>query len=104
MTGKVLKRLVRSEILSSTRGAHGGYHLARPAEEISALQIVAAMEGSPEMVDCAHGEYSCNLAESCTISSFWQQVNSDITAILADKSLSDMQQDRRHQDKIKQQA
>ncbi|SUO96297.1 SUF system Fe-S cluster assembly regulator [Suttonella ornithocola] len=95
MTGKVLKRLVRFNILSSTRGSRGGYTLARPAENISALQVVEAMEGAPELVDCAHGECNCAFADFCTISPFWQQLNDDIQSMLAAKSLADMQRDER---------
>ncbi len=91
MTGKVLKRLVKSKVLISARGAYGGYRLAKTAQSISALHVVEAMEGVPELVDCAHGDCACLLAEQCTISPFWQQINQEITMMLSARSLADMQ-------------
>ncbi|MBN1436969.1 MAG: Rrf2 family transcriptional regulator [Sedimentisphaerales bacterium] len=42
---KILKSLVRVDILSSTRGPHGGYYLSKPVEHISLLDIIEAVEG-----------------------------------------------------------
>ena len=49
MTGKVLKRLVKNNILASTRGAYGGYTLTREPQAVSVLEVVEAMEGAPEL-------------------------------------------------------
>lgn len=95
MTGKVLKRLVRGDILSSTRGSRGGYVLAHKPEDITALQVVEAMEGSPELVDCVHGHYGCALADFCRISPFWQQLNQEIHQLLANRNLADMRRTER---------
>lgn len=91
MTGKVLKRLVKGDILRSARGAYGGYQLSRRPEEISALEVVQAIEGSPELVACVHGEATCALAQICNISPFWQQLNEEINQLLAQRTLADMQ-------------
>jgi Rrf2 family protein len=45
MVSKILKALTRSGLLNSQRGAQGGYSLARPATEISAADIISALEG-----------------------------------------------------------
>ena len=50
ISGKVLKRLTQQGILESIRGAHGGYQLARAPESITALEVVEAIEGAPELV------------------------------------------------------
>jgi Rrf2 family protein len=42
---KVLQQLVRAGVLRSKRGPHGGFSLARPAEDITLLQIVEAVDG-----------------------------------------------------------
>lgn len=92
MTGKVLKRLVKCDILASTRGAYGGYTLTRAADAITALEVVEAMEGSPELVDCAGGGKDCAFAGRCSISPFWLSINDDIRRMLVGKTLADMQQ------------
>ena len=91
MSGKVLKRLTQRGILESTRGAYGGYQLARDAADVTALDVVEAMEGTPELVECAASENNCALAEHCQLSPFWLTLNNDIRALLADKTLADMQ-------------
>ena len=96
MSGKVLKRLTQRGILDSIRGAHGGYQLARAAESITALDVVEAIEGGPELVECTGGESSCALAEHCQLSPFWQELNHDIRTLLAAKTLADMQRFERH--------
>ena len=90
VSGKVLKRLVREGVLISTRGAYGGYQLAREAENITALDVVKAIEGQPELVDCAHSDFDCAFADHCRISPFWRHLNDEITAMLKNRTLSDM--------------
>lgn len=90
ITGKVLKRLVREGVLTSTRGAYGGYHLGRHPADITALDVVQAIEGHPELVDCAHGAIDCAFAEHCRISPFWRQLNDEITNMLSRRTLADM--------------
>ena len=97
MSGKVLKRLTQQGILESIRGAHGGYQLARAAESVTALDVVEAIEGGPELVECTNGETNCALAEHCQFSPFWQELNDDIRAMLAGKTLADMQRFERRQ-------
>jgi len=42
---KILQQLVRAGVLRSKRGPHGGFSLAKPAEHISLLQLVEAVDG-----------------------------------------------------------
>lgn len=49
---KALKQLVAAGILSSVPGANGGYRLARPADRITALEVVQAMRTEPSMFRC----------------------------------------------------
>ena len=97
MSGKVLKRLTQQGILESIRGAHGGYQLARAPESITALEVVEAIEGAPELVECASSEHNCALAEHCTLSPFWLEINDDIRTMLAAKTLAEMQRFERRQ-------
>ncbi|WP_298644629.1 Rrf2 family transcriptional regulator [uncultured Cardiobacterium sp.] len=104
MSGKVLKRLTQRGILESTRGAYGGYQLARDAAAITALDVVEAMEGAPELVECAGGDNNCALVEHCRLSPFWLSLNDDIRALLAGKTLADMQRDEHYTEKERSKA
>ncbi|MGA0001907.1 MAG: SUF system Fe-S cluster assembly regulator [Steroidobacteraceae bacterium] len=58
---KLLKELHRAGLVSSTRGARGGYQLARPPAHISAAEIIDAVEGPVALTECAiHGGH-CEL-------------------------------------------
>src|SRR3982751_5597466 len=48
----LVQRLRRSELVESRRGAHGGYSLARPADDITMAQVVQALEGEIAPIEC----------------------------------------------------
>lgn len=56
------------------------------------LEVVEAMEGAPEMVDCVKGEGVCAFAQRCRISPFWLGINEDIRRMLAAQTLADLQE------------
>ena len=62
---KVLKQLQRAGLVASTRGLRGGYQLARAATEISAGDILDALEGPVALTDCASGHGNCGFEKSC---------------------------------------
>jgi len=49
---RIVALLKRADLVESTRGAHGGYQLARPAEEIAMDEVVLALEGSLAPMEC----------------------------------------------------
>src|SRR5579871_6246816 len=56
---KLLKQLQRAGLVASTRGLHGGYQLARPAAQITAADILDALEGPVALTDCSAGHGQC---------------------------------------------
>lgn len=84
---KVLKILTQGGILQSHQGSRGGYSLIRPADEISAVQIIEAIEGPVAITDCSSAE-GCE--RNCQVSSSWQKVNGTIIDALENLSLADM--------------
>lgn len=72
---KILKTLVNGGLVQSVRGARGGYRIARPAREISFLDVIEAIEGPVRLNVCLSeaGKESCGLSPSCTMYSIWQQ-------------------------------
>ena len=52
LVAEVLKDLARAGLVTSQRGAQGGYTLAQSAEEITLGQIIGAMEGIPPLTNC----------------------------------------------------
>lgn len=87
---KLLKSLARAGIVSSQRGAGGGYRLARAPESIDAAQIIAALEGPLGITECSADESSCELERQCAVSSAWQRIDRAIRAALADVTLAEL--------------
>jgi FeS assembly SUF system regulator len=85
---KVLKELQRAGLVVSTRGARGGYALARAAEEISAADIIGAVEGPLGLTECATHPGQCGLEPSCRVGRSWQRVNVAIERALTDVKLT----------------
>jgi Rrf2 family protein len=69
---KILKLLADKGLVKSTRGSHGGYRLAKPAREVSFLDVIEAVEGPVTINLCLDGRESCNLTPSCTMYGVWK--------------------------------
>jgi FeS assembly SUF system regulator len=87
---KVLKTLLAANLLSSHRGATGGYQLTRTPSQISVREIVEAFEGSLAMTDCSIGPDICAVESHCATRSNWQKINRVISSALSNVSLLDM--------------
>lgn len=93
---KILKQLTKGEILTSTRGAHGGYQLARKTNSISALEIIRAMEGPVALTECSTDHNDCEIADACQMQSKWQIINLAIRKALSELSLADLSKPIQH--------
>ena len=90
---QILLRLRRANVLRSTRGAHGGYVLARPPEMISVREVVAASELATFDMHCVThpvGEERCAASHSCSIRPVWVLLQHKIDEVLDGVHLSDL--------------
>jgi FeS assembly SUF system regulator len=87
---KLLKQLHRAGLVSSTRGLHGGYQLARPAAEISAATILDALEGPLTLTDCSAGAGHCGIEQTCRVGRTWQRLNHAIRRSLHEVTLAQL--------------
>lgn len=87
---KILRSLVRARLLRSTRGVHGGFTLARPASEITLLDIVEAIEGPLALTDCTQDPCTCEWADECPAQPVWVTVQSKMAEVLRGASLEDL--------------
>jgi FeS assembly SUF system regulator len=76
--------------VTSTRGAHGGYLLARPAAAISAAAIIDAIEGPVAITECSGEHSTCAHEVSCSTGSAWQRINGAIRRSLDEISLAQL--------------
>ncbi len=91
---KLLKALAHAGLVVSERGSHGGYALARPDDEITAAQIIDAIEGPVAITECSSAAGRCHLEPTCGVGSAWQGISLSIRRALTEVSLADLQSRR----------
>ena len=69
---KILKVLSAKGLVRSSRGAHGGYQLARPARDISFLEVIEAVEGPVQLNVCLDDKDRCDVSAGCTMYQVWK--------------------------------
>ncbi len=87
---KVLKTLAAKSLVTSQRGARGGYRPARPLAEIGIAEIIAAIDGPIALTACVEGG-GCETAGQCPMHGRWDPVNAAVRHALAQVTLADMQ-------------
>ncbi|MGD8324162.1 MAG: SUF system Fe-S cluster assembly regulator [Gammaproteobacteria bacterium] len=87
---KLLKSLARAGLVTSERGSHGGYTLSRPADQISAADIIDALEGPLSITECSSLEGHCDFEAWCHVGTAWQQINERIRTALGEVSLAEL--------------
>ncbi len=90
---QILLRLRRAGIISSTRGARGGYVLAREPGDVSVREVVAASEHSTFDLPCVShpvSEERCSEARGCSLRPVWQLLQRRIDETLEGIRLSDL--------------
>ena len=94
----LVAKLREAGMVSSVRGAHGGYRLARPAGEITMLEVVEALEGPIAPMDCFHADregrvlcsHETDADEACATKLLWTRVHGGVTRALAGTTLADL--------------
>jgi Rrf2 family cysteine metabolism transcriptional repressor len=94
----LVAKLRQAELVSSVRGAHGGYRLAKPADEIAMLDVVQALEGPIAPMECfeldGEGRVLCSHEadgdRACATKLLWTRVHGGITKALNGTTLADL--------------
>jgi FeS assembly SUF system regulator len=87
---KVLKGLQRAGLVISSRGAQGGYRLARAPEQITAAQILDVFEGPIAITECSSASSQCGIERLCRVGGAWQRINAAIRRALEDVTLQQL--------------
>ena len=94
----LVAKLREAGLVRSVRGAHGGYRLAKPASEITMLDVVEALEGPIAPMECFHvdreGRVLCSHEEdgdrACATKLLWTRVQGGVNRALAGTTLADL--------------
>ena len=87
---KIVNRLAQAELLQTYRGAEGGITLARPAEKISMLEIIQALEGKINLNICSREPAFCPISDQCPACPHWVGLQKVFEQHLDSLKLGDM--------------
>ncbi len=87
---KITGRLVGAGLVTSTRGVRGGIRLARPAEMLTILDVIEAIEGKIHLNKCLICEGFCPRDEWCEVHTLWAEVQEKMKEILSRKNLAEL--------------
>ncbi len=94
---QLVRLLKKAGLVTSVRGAGGGYRLAKPASEISVGDILRALEGDLDAVSCSafQEEPSCQGADCCVTKNVWKKINDAISQTVDGIYLEELVSDSR---------
>lgn len=99
LSQKYLEQLAMSlrhaGLVNAERGSRGGYELAQPAADITALQIVQAVEGPFQLIACVARPSSCDRSPACAAHGLWGRLSSAVTDVLAETTVAELCADQR---------
>jgi Rrf2 family protein len=85
---RLFSQLKKGNIVKADVGVKGGYYLARPAEDISVLEVLEALEGSLAPFSCASGGTSVTCA--CSVQPVWIALYAQMRKTLKKLKLSEI--------------
>lgn len=86
---KIVQRLVKSELIRSTRGVNGGLELAKKPNDISLFDVIQAIQGSAFISMCATDKKECRLGYTCAVHPVWAKLRKDVEERLKKEKFSD---------------
>ena len=93
---KILRSLVRARLLRSSRGVNGGFSLERPADSISMLDVIEAVEGRSGNANCLLCQTRCDAKDEDPISSLWHQAHERMVSVLRSSTLAEVADNGSH--------
>jgi len=86
----LLTSLKKSGLVTSVRGAKGGYMLAKPPHEINLTEIIESLEGPLSIVHCVRDQEKCPRSDECSVQPLWGALNAALEQTLSRFTLADL--------------
>lgn len=93
---QLFSKLRKKGLVNSTRGASGGYHLAKPLDEIDIMSIITAVDESVNATQCG-GKGDCLDGSMCLTHDLWHNLSVHIEAYLKNVTLAQLLQTKHTQ-------
>jgi len=93
LMAKVLQKLAKQGLVAAKHGSTGGYQLSRRPEEISALEVLTAIDGPVLITSCVTSHGYCDATERCSVKEPLRRVNESILSVLSTVTIAQMSED-----------
>src|ERR1700674_336423 len=93
LLAKVLQRLAKHGLVTARHGSSGGYQLARHPKDISALEVISAVDGPLVITSCVTNHGNCDQSNTCTVREPLRKVNESILKVFRSVSISQMSEE-----------
>ncbi|MDZ7756965.1 Rrf2 family transcriptional regulator [Rhodohalobacter sp.] len=97
---KILQMLVKNGLLNSMKGPTGGFSLSRPADDITLIEVIDAIDGLDVFTQCGIGFKRCDDDHPCPIHNEYKQVRNNIRELFENKTLLELSEDIESGDSI----
>ena len=101
---KVLQRMVAKGLISSRRGGGGGFELAVPADQVSVLTVVEAIDGPIHLNLCVPGASGCDRSLACAVHPVWVEARAALVKVLGGATMARLARKRRNAQRPRQAA
>jgi len=93
LMAKVLQKLAHKSIVAAKHGSSGGYQLSKEPSQISALDVISAIDGPVLITSCVTNHGNCDATERCSVKEPLRRVNESILNVLGSVTIAQMSED-----------
>jgi len=93
LMAKVLQKLAHHSLVVAKHGSSGGYQLAKEPGQISALDVISAIDGPVLITSCVTNHGNCDATERCSVKEPLRRVNESILNVLSTVTISQMSEE-----------
>jgi FeS assembly SUF system regulator len=94
LMAKVLQKLARGLVVVAKHGSSGGYQLAKDPAQISALDVISAIDGPVLITSCVTNHGNCDATHRCSVKEPLRRVNESILSVLSNVSIAQMSEEQ----------
>jgi len=91
---KIVQELIHGGLVRSRRGPHGGYVLARPAEQLTFRDVIEAVEGPISLNVCTSEHADCSLLGTCGMERVWREGQRRVMELFENTTIADVRRPR----------
>jgi Rrf2 family protein len=93
LMAKVLQKLARQNLVAAKHGSSGGYQLSKTADQISALEVITAIDGPVLITSCVTSHGNCDATSKCSVREPLRRVNESILNVLNTVTIAHMSEE-----------